>query len=135
MSINLNIQTVSELVVFADDTHKQLFLEVLGRMNLKSDDVYRESLAYLITLDVVCREHIDSIYDFNERYIKPECIDEPWQTSTSRRTTLLAFNLFTSCSDWCPDDLKYMLTPDNIFCCEYAFYYFEAVRLRYPEYC
>ena len=25
-------------------------------------------------------------------------------------------------------------TPDEIFCCSYAPYYFEAIMLRYPEY-
>ena len=25
-------------------------------------------------------------------------------------------------------------TPDNLFCCEFAPYFYEAVKLRYPEY-
>lgn len=53
-----------------------------------------------------------------------------WQTGTSLRTTRLAYNLWCTYIDENP---KYS-TPDEIFCCSYAPYYFEAIMLRYPEY-
>ena len=92
-------------VSFSDDTHRQLFVLVLERMNLIDHiDVYREALAYLITLDVICREHIDNIYDFDTK-----CLTAPWQTSTSIKTILLSFNLFTGHSNWLPDSLSPVL--------------------------
>lgn len=117
---------------FKDEYHETLFWVIMQKMNRK--DVYHKSLAYLIALDSVCRNHVEETYDFEERCINPECLEKAWQTSTSIRTILLAFNLFTGHSDWCPEELKSRCTPSDIFCCEYAPYYWEAVKIRYPEY-
>ncbi|MDD4509461.1 MAG: DUF6075 family protein, partial [Oscillospiraceae bacterium] len=61
-----------------------------------------------------------------------------WQTGTSKIICRLAFNLWNGyCYEECEDDQPvsaYYVT-DNIFCCSYAEYFFEAIRLRYPEYC
>ncbi len=121
-------------VVFADNEHKQMFFNVLGRMNLEQKkDPWRESFAYLITLDTVCRQHISEMYNFSCGCIDIDCIDSPWQTSSSLRTTLLAFNLFTSSLGWCPDELMNQCTPSEIFNdFEYPEYYWQAIRIRYP---
>ena len=111
-------------IYFKDYAHKELFVEVLDRMGIiKYGDVYREALAYLITLNVVCRQHIDSIYRFDDECINSKCVNASWQTSSSLRTTLLAFNLFNGYFDLCPENLRCYITPDNIFCCDYAPYY------------
>ncbi|MDE6781283.1 MAG: hypothetical protein K2J40_07480 [Ruminococcus sp.] len=117
---------------FKDEYHETLFWVILEKMTRK--DVYHKSLAYLIALDDVCKYHVEEIYDFDEYRIKPDCLAEPWQTSTSIKTILLAFNLFTGHSDWCPEELKSRCTPSDIFCCSYAPYYWEAIKIRYPEY-
>ena len=104
---------------------------------MKHLDVYHRSFAYLIALDTVLCEHEDVI-------IREE-LHKGWQTSTSRRTTHLAFNLWNSC---CSDGETYKdnqgyedelpsveSTPDHIFCDGYAEYYFEDIRLRFPAYC
>lgn len=122
-------------VVFDDEEHWRLFFKVICRMNLKPHkDPYREALAYLITLDAACRQHIDDLYDFEECVIKPEVLDRGWQTGTSLRTTFLAFNLFTGHLNWCPEELKVCCTPADVFCCSYAPYYWEAIKIRYPDY-
>ncbi len=117
---------------FKDEYHETLFWVIMEKMTRK--DVYHQSLAYLIALDDVCRNHVEEIYDFEERCINPDSLVEPWQTSTSIKTILLAFNLFTGHSDWCPEGLKSGFTPSDIFCCEYAPYYWEAIKIRYPKY-
>lgn len=117
---------------FRDEYHETLFRIIMQKMNI--EDVYHKSSAYLIALDEVCRNHVEEIYDFEERCINPDCLTEPWQTSTSIRSIMLAFNLFTGHSDWCPEELKSGCTPSDIFCCGYAPYYWEAVKIRYPEY-
>ena len=119
---------------FYDEAHEQSYIALMQRMGVTERDVYRAALAYLITLDRVCREYIDNIYDFSDRCIVPECLNEGWQTGTSRKTTLLAFNLFTGHTNWAPEDYAADCTPDYIFCCSYAPYYWAAIKLRYPEY-
>ncbi|MDE5584502.1 MAG: hypothetical protein K2J08_12460 [Ruminococcus sp.] len=94
-------------------------------------DPWRLSLAYLITLDDVCCRHVHDIYDFSECVIKSECLSSEWQTSTSKKTIMLAFNLFSGGLSWCPEDLQYYCTPDYIFNSPYNYYYFEALKFLY----
>lgn len=128
---------------FRDEYHETLFWVIMQKMGSK--DVYYTPVAYLIALDSVCRNHVEEIFDFKRQCIKPECLNECWQTGTSKKTTRLAFNLWNgeNCSDgetYTDKDgyevelpsRKYSVS--DIFCCEYAPYYWEAVKIRYPEY-
>ena len=119
---------------FIDKIHEQAYSALIERMGASEGDVYRQALAYLITADKVCRHHIDSIYDFSERCIMPDCLTEGWQTGTSLKTTRLAFNLYNGGLGWCDEEDRCLVTPAELFCCEYAPYYWEAIKLRYPEY-
>ena len=100
--------------------------------------------AYLLALNEDCRSHINDLYDFEERVILPEGLDQDWQTHTSLKTTRLAFNLFNG---YCYDGQTYTDTegykndlpsqyycPVHLFACNYAPYYWEAIKIRYPEY-
>lgn len=119
---------------FYDDKHERKFNDLFGRMNTSEGDVYRLALAYLITADKVCCEHINNIYDFDERCIIPDCLNEGWQTSTSLKTCRLAFNLFNGGLGWCDEEDRSLVTPAELFCCCLAPYYWEAIKIRYPEY-
>lgn len=127
---------------FMDDKHWECFTEIINQM--QQSDVYHLSMAYLLALDTVTRRHVNDIFDFSEDCIKPDALQEPWQTGTSRKTTRLAFNLWNGC---CTDGETYTdedgYTADlpsgnysvsDIFSCNYAPYYWEAIKLRYPEY-
>lgn len=116
------------IVTFYNKDHENAFDDVINRM--KSQDCYHQALAYLITLDTVCRHHIDDLYDFKQDIILYEGLKQPWQTGTSLRTTRLAFNLWVGFVDNDPR----RSTPEDLFCCSYAPYYCEAIKLRYPEY-
>lgn len=129
-------------IIFESDEHKQRFNELCGKM--KCLDSYHLAVAYLFTLDTSCRHHIDDVFDFGINGIKPDGLHKGWQTSTSMRVTRLAFNLWNGC---CSDGETYTdkqgyetelpsaeYTPDNIFCDGYAPYFFEAIKLRYPQY-
>lgn len=118
------------IIKFKDETHKRFYTALVERMNAAGTDVYRQSLAYLLTVDTECRKHIDRIYNFDEHCIIPECLSESWQTSTSLNTTRIAFNLFTSSTLWCDEADLFRLAPNEIFACSYAPYYFEAIRIR-----
>lgn len=63
---------------------------------MKSTDSYRRAVAYLFTLDKGCSRHIDDVFDFRDDAIKPEGLNCGRQTSTSIRTTRLAFNLWNT---------------------------------------
>ena len=129
-------------IKFRNTTHETNYHFI--RTLMKRSDIERKVLAYLFSLDVVCCIHIREIYDFDENTIIPNALDKEWQTSTSRKTTRLAFNLFNGC---CSDGETYIgsdtfeellpsayFTPVNLFCCEYAPYYIEALKMRFPEY-
>lgn len=78
---------------FYDDTHELKYIEFCRKMKYFNE--YHRSVAYLFALDKVCREHIEDIFDFAEDGIIREGLHKGWQTSTSRRTTHLSFNLGT----------------------------------------
>ena len=136
-------ETKTDLPIkFRNMTHETNYHFICTLM--KRSDIERKVLAYLFSLDVVCCIHIREIYDFDENTIIPNALDKEWQTSTSRKTTRLAFNLFNGC---CSDGETYIgsdtfeellpsayFTPVNLFCCEYAPYYIEALKMRFPEY-
>ena len=66
---------------------------------------------------------------YEEDCIRPDCINDGWQTSGTERITRLAFNLWNG---WNTDGYA---TPYDLFDCEFAPYFMEGIRLRYPEYC
>ena len=69
---------------------------------------------------------------FKERLIKPEALHEGWQTGGSARLTRLAFNLWNGYVEKGEESLS---TPYEMFDCGHAPYFYEAIRIKYPEYC
>ena len=130
-------------ICFADNEHLDFYAEQTGRLK---PDCYLKALIYTLGIcgDTRCR--FDSIYDAKKRRIAPETLYAEWQTGGSMKVTRLAFQLFT---DTVPtaltyDDAKDRVVEDfdeckkysvsDIFCCGFAPYFVEAIRLRYPEY-
>lgn len=126
-------------IMFRNAEHAELYEEILDKMG--NNDVYHISLAYLLTLDIVTREHITDCFDFEKGVIKIDALSKGWQTGTSQKTTRLAFNLWNGCNDdgetYTDKDGYIVPLPshfyavDEIFCSEYAKYYFEAIKLRF----
>lgn len=131
-----------DIMKFYDNKHECAYREICNEM--KYLDCYHHALAYLLTLDKVLREHIEDVYDFKDDVIKIEGLHREWQDGTSLKTTRLAFNLWNGCADEGEvyvdkDGYKIPLpsdyyTPEKIFCSGYAPYFWEAIKLRYPEY-
>ena len=119
---------------FKNTEHEANYNFILDMMPYS--DPERKALAYLFAVDTVCFEHIRELYDFEGDSIKPDTLDKAWQTGTSCKTTRLAFNLYNSfCSDSFENDLPSVsFTPVELFCSEYAEYYVEALRIRFPEF-
>lgn len=104
-------------------------------------DAYRRPLAYLLALTEDTYKHRDLLYNKDERHILPAGLEAAFQTSTTRRITLLAFNLFTNSTAFCDYDedgadltaFKKLCTPEHIFNTSLAPYFMYAIKLRYPE--
>ncbi len=118
-------------IKFMDDEHEANYYKVLDKMTCS--DAYHRAVAYLLTLDKVCRQHLKEIFDFEEYCIKPESLDAGWQTSSSLRTTCLAFNLWNGYAFDSSDCISLLFTVDSIFSGSnsYTPYYFTAIKLRY----
>lgn len=85
---------------FLDDSHKEAYNELMQRIGVNGQDIERVALAYLFTLDTVCRKHINELYDFEDGCIRCSALGAEWQTGTSLKTSRLAFNLFTGGTIW-----------------------------------
>ena len=90
------------------------------------------AFAYLVTLDPVCCDHIRKLYDFEDGCIHSDALTAAWQTGTSMKTTRLAFNLFTDNTAW--TDAPERLSPVELFSCDYAAYYWQAIKIRFLQY-
>lgn len=125
-------------IKFRNKEHENRFYGILAKMN--NGDVYHTSVAYLLALDNECYRHIDSLFDFEEHLIKPYgALNQAWQTGTSAKTTRLMFNLWCGgCEDYDREkaavkDSARKYTVDEIFSSSLAIWYFEAIKLRYPN--
>lgn len=133
--------TNNKHMVFADKEHEKFYFEKLGQARYQ--DCYHQSLIYVLGISRDTREHFSQIYDIKTGNVKPECLHQGWQTSGSVRVVRLAFNLYTdgtpSVEDYKRKDEQIAecgeYSVSDIFCCSYALYFWEGIKLRYPEYC
>ena len=130
--------TESRNIRFAGNEHKEFYYEQAGRLN---PDRYLKALIYTLGVCDDTRRRFESMYDAKERCIVPEALCAEWQTSSSKKATRLAFNLFTgrpasayNGTDNPDFDECERYGVSDIFCCGYAPYFVEAIKLRYPEY-
>ena len=128
-------------IVFRDREHEHFFFWMLRESDCY--DVYHQALAYCLGLSEDVRKHILEIYDFSSRCVEPGCLKQGWITSGSERIIRLGFNLFCngtpSVDEVKGDKAKLeecsLYNVEHLFCCGYAYYFWQAIRLRYPEYC
>ena len=124
-------------MLFINEEHKEFYY--LNRA-ISINDVYSNPVIYLLGLTDDTRNHFNQIYDINNNEIHLEQLKQGWQTGTSSKITRLAFNLFNgmvfdSEDDFDNDKFSSKYAVDKIFCCGFAPFFFEAIKLRYPEYC
>ncbi len=132
--------TGSPYIIFADKAHEAFYYKTLGQMGVLA--CYHQALVYILEISEDTRNHFSENYDRKEGSIQTECLRSSWQTSGSLKAVRLAFNLYTDgapSADECEDpdeqiaeDLSYAAS--DIFCCRYAVYFMQGVKLRYPEY-
>ncbi len=128
-------------MVFANEEHEKFYFEKLEQARYQ--DCYHKALVYILGISENTRKYFSQIYDIRSGCIKTECLRQEWQTSSSVRVVRLAFNLYTngtpgiynyeSRDEQISECREYSVS--DIFCCDYARYFWQGIRLRYPEYC
>lgn len=128
-------------IQFVNHQHEAFYKEYLPKCRWQ--DTYHSALVYCLGISEDTRRHIDEIYDFETGWVKPECLHSGWQTSGSVRVVLLAFHLYNDgtssvfqyegAEEQMEELRRYLIT--ELFCCGYAPYFWQAIRLRFPEYC
>lgn len=89
--------------------HKEFYLEYLPKCRWK--DVYHKALVYCLGIDRDTRKHVNRIYDFKNGSVKPECLQEGWQTSGCVRVVNLYCNGTPSVYDY--EDAENQITGNN----------------------
>lgn len=128
-------------IMFADEEHKKFFEEKYEEAkSMRKTDVYYTSLIYTLSIAETTREHFDEIFDLKNGEVQLNAIDKAFQTDTSLKVTRLAFSLwnhsivFDNEEGLQNDIISTHYNPSEIFCCTYAPYFYEAIKIRYPEY-
>ena len=115
---------------FRSAAHRDFFLEMMNKS--KVNDCYHRAFFYVMGIAAETRANINQMFDFKTDCIEPEGMHGGWQTSGTVKVCHLAFNLWNGYTE--KENGRYF-TPDELFCCEYAPYFVEGIKVRYPEYC
>ncbi|MEE1008609.1 MAG: DUF6075 family protein [Agathobacter sp.] len=140
-ALSAKAEQIAQIVTFRNEKHKRFFLTYLPKC--RYGDVYHAALVYCLGIDEDTRKNVNSIYDFKTGCVKTECLHEGWITSGSAKIIRMAYNLYNNGT---PSVYDYegaeeqlnecrQYTVEDLFCCGYAKYFWQAVKIRYPEYC
>lgn len=140
-ALSAKAEQIAQNTIFMNQEHKKFFLTYLPQCRYA--DVYHVALVYCLGINNDTRKNVKSIYDFKTGCVKTKCLQEGWITSGSARIIHMAFNLYCNGTPSVYDykDVEEMLdeykryTVEDLFCCSYAIYFWQAIQLRYPEYC
>ena len=126
---------------FIDNEHKKFFFNKWEEAKEQGKtDVYYKSLIYTLSVCETTREHFSEIFDLYNGEVNLNSIQKAWQTSTSLKVTRMALNLwnhsivYDSEADIENEQISSHYAPSEIFCCSYAPYFWEGIKIRYPEY-
>lgn len=139
------MENVYESLVFIDVEHKEFF----EKNKADKEDVYKDSLVYLVGLSEDTRKHFDHI--LTAEGLNPMILDEPWVAGTSFRTLVLAFNLYNGfvygldchyledkeLEDLTKTELIKAIQDgkegsiDNLFSYSLGYYYLQAINIRF----
>ena len=128
-------------ILFKNKEHKNFYSSCLSKCRYQ--DAYHQALIYCLGMSEDTRRNIKRVYDFKSGNVKPKCLQEGWQTSGSQKIVRIAFNLYC---DGTPSTYDYedvdeqiretrLYSVSDLFCTEDAPYFWQAIKIRYPEYC
>ena len=115
---------------FRSKEHKIFFMEMMNQC--RSNACYNQAFFYIMGITAETRRNILKMFNFKTSSIIPQGMNGGWQTSGTLRVCHLAFNLWNG---YMEEEYKESYTPYDLFCCEFAIYFMEGIKLRYPEYC
>ncbi len=127
-------------MVFKNKEQELFYYQTLKQAG--SYDCYHKALFCVLGILKDTRSHLNQSYDEKTDCIKVGCLQKGWQTSSSKKVVRLAFNLYingtpsaetTKRKEEQIEECK-AYSVSNIFCCSDARYFWEEIRLRYPEY-
>ena len=124
-------------IIFISEAHEKFYYEKLKE--IRYQDVYHKALCYCLGISDDTRRNANRIYDFKTGCVKTECLHEGWQTSGSVKVVRMAFNLYCNGTPSVDDykDAEEQLnecrqyTVEELFCCAYAPYFWQAIQIRY----
>lgn len=127
-------------IIFISEAHEKFYYEKLKEVRYQ--DEYHKALCYCLGISDDTRRNIKDIYDFKTGTVKTECLHKGWQTSGSVRVVRMAFNLYCNGTPSVYDyeDAEEQVsecreyTVEELFCCSYAPFFWQAIQIRYPEY-
>ena len=125
---------------FIDEEHEVFWNEMYKTMQeYGKTDVYYKSIVYTLGICPMTRQNFNEIFNIEEGAININSLKSAWQTGSSVRVTRMAFSLWNKCNYDSERDFKRGRTSklynvSEIFCCNYAPYFAEALKIRYPEY-
>lgn len=125
---------------FVDDEHEKFWEEKnLIMQKYGKTDVYYKSIVYTLGICETTRSNFDKIFSIENGEINIDSINSAFQTGTSEKVTRMAFSLWNRCNydsekDRQKGKVSEYYNPSEIFCCSYAPYFVEALKIRYPEY-
>ena len=117
-------------IKFISKQHEQFYHAMLEKSG--NTDSYHRAFFYVMGIAEETRANINQMFDFKKDHINPEGMHGGWQTSGTVRVCHLAFNLWNGYTE---KEHKDDFTPYDLFCCEFAPYFIEGIKLKYPEYC
>lgn len=115
---------------FCSAAHRDFFLEMVSKSRV--NDCYHRAFFYVIGIAREPRQNINQMFDFKTDCIIPDGMYGEWQTSGTVKVCRLAFNLW---NNYVEEGREKRFTPEDLFCCEFAPYFMEGIKVRYPEYC
>lgn len=117
-------------IQFRSAAHRDFFLEMMSQCRV--NDCYHRAFFYVMGIAPETRANIRQMFDFKDDLIIPEGMHGGWQTSGTVKVCYLAFNLW---NNYVEEGREKSFTPEDLFCCEFAPYFMEGIKVRYPEYC
>ena len=132
--------TQKESIIFISEAHEKFYYEKL--LEVRYPDEYHKALCYCLGINADTRRNVNRIYDFRTGCVKSDCLQEGWQTSGSMKVVRMAFNLYCNGTPSVDDYTDYEkqlgecrnYTVEELFCCAYAPFFWQAIQIRYPEY-
>ena len=125
---------------FIDNKHRKFWNEKLKELELLGKtDVYYKSIIYTLGICETTRENFNDIFNIKRGEINIDSLQGRYQTGTSEKVTRMAFSLWNRCNydskeDRAKDKVSENYNVSEIFCCSYAPYFYEGIKIRYPEY-